>query len=556
MPARRCPVCRSKKWHKEPASGLITCAEGHVLQNYRNESNEADEMMANRGLRKRTLKSNRDIKGRQSKANLELYHGARGRFLYFQCQQLILRKQIATLTQLWKLPPEFELVCRDIWALHLSMLSIPPPAEPYYHSRGDEAAKDPEGEDGTNVDDDEDEDLAQLLKENSDISSSSSSEDEQDGNATVPSIPIERKKRGTHRYERPASMIAVLTLACWSLRIPAMYRDFTRIIEAYELPYLDPVRFLPMSMVIHLNKYWTQALSPSYPPGINITHSLVSRLARKLSKVHRIHIPEVNAAPMLWRTVRSMGGNPTLYALTKRMAHILSLPLTLHHSLAPGLSKSKKRDPDSHKKDNLPPEIGFMATTVVTLKMVYGLDGRSRLPHDSVDPAIALPKKSEFLKALESLEDQDEVDFSRLDAKASVDSLDAASIDDYLDFCERALLGPEDLKDQQLIGNYFPLKLGDKSRAGQKQEQQPRQLAGNFEQSSDEADLLRTGGSISIYNSRDVLGTLPEEMEKVLAFGAKWTGTEPEFLSGVVEAYEKRLTRWWKLKRRAETWRN
>jgi RNA polymerase I-specific transcription initiation factor RRN7 len=37
-----------------------------------------------------------------------VYHGARGRYHYFLCLQLIFRKQIAALIQLWDLPPEFE----------------------------------------------------------------------------------------------------------------------------------------------------------------------------------------------------------------------------------------------------------------------------------------------------------------------------------------------------------------------------------------------------------------------------------------------------------------
>ena len=28
---RRCPVCKSRQWRKEPSSGVITCSEGHVL---------------------------------------------------------------------------------------------------------------------------------------------------------------------------------------------------------------------------------------------------------------------------------------------------------------------------------------------------------------------------------------------------------------------------------------------------------------------------------------------------------------------------------------------
>lgn len=96
------------------------------MQNYRNETNEAEDV-GNHMMKKRTLKSNREKKERKSRVNLEctflllvivtldahrytflVYHGSRGRYLYFQCQQLILRKQVAALTRLWKLPKEFE----------------------------------------------------------------------------------------------------------------------------------------------------------------------------------------------------------------------------------------------------------------------------------------------------------------------------------------------------------------------------------------------------------------------------------------------------------------
>ena len=37
-----------------------------------------------------------------------VYHGARAQYHYFQCLQLLLRKQVAVLMRLWDLPPEFE----------------------------------------------------------------------------------------------------------------------------------------------------------------------------------------------------------------------------------------------------------------------------------------------------------------------------------------------------------------------------------------------------------------------------------------------------------------
>lgn len=78
-------------------------------------------------MRKRTLKSGRQKKARQSRADPKrehfrdssrvmqmftectlVYHGERARFHYYQCLQLLLRKQIAALITLWDLPSEFE----------------------------------------------------------------------------------------------------------------------------------------------------------------------------------------------------------------------------------------------------------------------------------------------------------------------------------------------------------------------------------------------------------------------------------------------------------------
>jgi hypothetical protein len=72
-PRPRCPICLSRRWRKDPASGLVVCSEGHVFevrpcwyieagyvihkaQNYRNETIERDEPPSH-ALRKRTIKA-------------------------------------------------------------------------------------------------------------------------------------------------------------------------------------------------------------------------------------------------------------------------------------------------------------------------------------------------------------------------------------------------------------------------------------------------------------------------------------------------------------------
>lgn len=67
-----------------------------------------------------------------------------------------------------------------------------------------------------------------------------------------------------------------------------------------------------------------------------------------------------------------------LYSLGKTVAHVLSLPLALHNTLAPRLALKGDDDLDSHKYDNIPPELALLVAVIVVLKMVYGLDGQPR----------------------------------------------------------------------------------------------------------------------------------------------------------------------------------
>ncbi|KAI0068597.1 hypothetical protein BV25DRAFT_13565 [Artomyces pyxidatus] len=592
-PRRKCTVCGSRQWHKEPATGLVICSEGHILQNYRNETNETEELGPHT-VRKRTLKSGRKRRARESRADPKLYHGARAQYLYFQCLQLLLRKQIAALTRAWDLPPEFELVCRDVWALHLSLLPTPPPPEPLLHQQdvdgtsgvdefaGEELSPEttplpeedahsgrdssperpPSSSSSADSSDDSDEpsespEIDELLRGLSD--SSESDEDELGGDAADarPKPEGSERKRGGRgawgRQDGPASTIAVLVVACWTLRLPIMYMDFVRLIELYDLPYLDPVRHLPPDMALHLPKHISRALSPPHAPTPLLLHSLSARLARKFKASHRIQIPELNAAPMLWRVVRALGGTPVLYSLTKTVAHVLSLPLTLHYTLAPSLPQIEERDVGSHKYDNVPPELAFLAATVVVLKMVYGLDGRVRTPREGADPACALPRMHEYLTSIRDMRAQAAQSearvFSARTDMATVD-LSESMLDGYIDLCERALVG-QVTEDRRVIDEYFPLPAGARRTAAEPKGEERVLPAGV--PLEDGMNMLEPGRSYGIYNSRDAFGALPEEYEMMIEYGAEWAGVPTETLMGVVERYELRVVRWWERVRRRES---
>jgi len=181
----------------------------------------------------------------------------------------VLRHQIKALVELWKLPPEFEvrfpslalrmvidpppsqIVCRDIWALHLGTLPLAVSPEPLLHK------KDGEPEPSSPIKRFSEPELVHpgrpqnVKDEGSDSESTSSSSSEQeeeadpelealleqlsasseDDDLDFSSAPM-KEPQTTHRargvYELPANNIAVIILACWTLRIPVTFRDFTK----------------------------------------------------------------------------------------------------------------------------------------------------------------------------------------------------------------------------------------------------------------------------------------------------------------------------------------
>ncbi|KAI6163014.1 hypothetical protein EDD17DRAFT_1813860, partial [Pisolithus thermaeus] len=585
-PRRKCPICGCRRWRKDSASGMVTCTEGHVLQNYRTESGDAEDFGA-RSMRKRTLKSTRK-KEIVSKGDPKLYHGDRARFHYYQCLQLLLRKQIAASISLWSLPQEFEVICRDLWAMHLTLIHDPLPAEPLQHTRemkgpapgihmdrsdmfdakgaeDDQQDADVEYSSNENSTDSE---LEALLQENS--ASSSTSEDEAQQARKTHHAKLSTRFVG--RSDRPENTIAILVLACWTVRAPVIYMDIINAIEGHSVPYLDHVRLLPSSLTCHLTKHAIQALSPHHAPRIPSLHRLVSRLAHRLHSNFGVSIPELNVAPVLWRVVRQcFCGTPMLYTLSKRLGNVLSLPISLHHSLAPLPS-----DVESHKHYNAPPEVALASIVIVVLKLIYGLDGKrrqvvttsspcviadnfgTRLPKITEDVACTFPDVDEFLAALREANGAEPfVNNHPFSARIpmSVGDLDHVTLDRYLDFCEKALVAPQTNGRfwYRILDRYFPLSNENATEGHTVITNVPAPKAGSPTKTDDrKPDDLQPGESYTIYHSGDVLGSLPSELDVIIQRACQWAGVSSDYICSVVERYERRLVRWWQAERQYE----
>jgi len=234
-----------------------------------------------------------------------------------------------------------------------------------------------------------------------------------------------------------------------------------------------------------------------------------------------------------------------LYKLSKTLAHVLSVPLALHHTLAPRPAQTKDEDGDSRKYDDVPPELALVVVVVIVLKMVYGLDGRPRIAKNSVDPACALPRMKDYLIIVREVKDayanSKEVLFSARSG-LQVSDLDETRLDEYLDLCQNGLLRSET---SRALEDFFPLGPGSVAEAVEtaavewvKSDQHA--MAGG----TTEAGKHEPGQGYAIYRSRDNLGTIPEEYQMVVSHGAKWIGVDEEMLLKVSERYERRLWNW------------
>ncbi|KZO97948.1 hypothetical protein CALVIDRAFT_535544 [Calocera viscosa TUFC12733] len=556
------------------------------FQNYRNETNELTEAGPHL-LHKRALKRPKRPKARLSTADPKLYHGDRARFHYLQCLQLLFRKQAKALVRIWSLPAEFEIICRDVWALHLALLDEEIPAEPLNHAGPSQAASSTvgqsaaeQGQEGPDDDpfhsaeessssgeDDEDEDdkesesseksdLAKLLSEVSNSSEDESKPSPTAISAAAAAAAAKRKgKRGATLHKSRAATqrgnLAVLLCALWVLRVPATYGDLIRLVETYDLPYLAPLHHLPPELTLHLSMSAIKGLSPRFPPTAMRLHALASQLARGLAGFG-ILIPELNAAPVLWSVVRTLNGSPLLYMLSKKLLASLNVPLTLHPSLSALHAHLDPSQQSRKKHENIPAELALAAGVVLCLKLMYGLDGTGRAPREERDPLAGMPRVDEWLESLRR--EKERKDIYAAPSELSVLDMTDAEMDAYLDFSQRALVDPRegiDHPDQELKDEFFPLPSLPAAEPATPAVTYPPYSEFTATALSKDPDAVLPGNQHLIYSHLDKTGTIPEEYELVLQIVADWARVDLEDVLMVVETYERRLQRSWTEERRA-----
>ena len=132
-----------------------------------------------------------------------------------------------------------------------------------------------------------------------------------------------------------------------------------------------------------------------HAPKALTLHVLASRLAKRLYSSYKILIPEANVPHILARTLnalripsmailsfnyktRSPSPVAGFYSMIKALANKLAVPLTLHPSLSAVATNEHGKALAYQVGDNIPPEMALTCVTVLLLKLLYGLDGRTR----------------------------------------------------------------------------------------------------------------------------------------------------------------------------------
>jgi RNA polymerase I-specific transcription initiation factor RRN7 len=161
------------------------------------------------------------------------YYGERADFHYLACLQLLLRKQVAAITKLWSLPPEFEAISRDVWSLALTLKGEIPHIDNGNgeHERDDRAAGEASSDDDNDSEGD-DSDSEGSESENHDASLTNLlNRLSEDDDSEVEQPPIEPQPMVRSRGRGLVAKfpyyvnVAVLLVSCWILRLPVMSSD-------------------------------------------------------------------------------------------------------------------------------------------------------------------------------------------------------------------------------------------------------------------------------------------------------------------------------------------
>jgi RNA polymerase I-specific transcription initiation factor RRN7 len=123
-----------------------------------------------------------------------------------------------------------------------------------------------------------------------------------------------------------------------------------------------------------------------------------------------------------------------------------------------------------------------------------------------------------------------------------------ATLDAYLDFCEKALLVDDKTETRpgsDLVRSFFPLAeskaLDSDQSARRSSEDEGEGLPLN--EHDETSEELEPGQEYKVYDALDVYGEIEGELEIVVRRAAEWVKVDVEDIFGVLEMFERRVVK-------------
>jgi RNA polymerase I-specific transcription initiation factor RRN7 len=451
--------------------------------------------------------------------------------LFLQAYQHILWKQCHSLIREKGFPAELWTVVRDLWSLRLSKL---------LHKLEDPF-------DGTDT-------------ESQGVSSGVDNQDQSDGQTNS------GKKKLATGSPTLLDTICLCYMAILLLRAPTSLCQILRWIRQEDVPYIRAIRHVPAEMKDKLPGEYHEALDTSTVLRPEALQLGVSNLCTMYNRSYGLSIAPLNWPPMLYQYIERLSLPLEVYPVAKQLNHIVAFDFLF-------TSSGKRR-----RKAISYPEAQLMCLVVVATKLLFPFNSNAveRNPRDASEPAILSidwsawanerEGRSTSEQAKDSFQDGMEINVKDKD----VFDMSSQQLDQYMDWYQRTwvkLDRADDVVNKELL-DMFPLretagKSVDRGSALREDEAafelvkhmqanlKMNQIITDEQAEESEGEVIRPGMQYQQFRDLEDL-SLSRVARLFYCEAAELGCLSIDTLLRAVLQSERRITLWWRAKRRAE----
>ncbi|KAI1412199.1 hypothetical protein F5Y13DRAFT_163866 [Hypoxylon sp. FL1857] len=418
----RCDECGARQWYAQDA--IRYCRNGHRLEGF--AEHEADEdAYGTQG------KVSRKKKEPKKKIAVKL-SGDEGRELYLEALQLVLMRQVWWLVHEKGFPEDFEEIVRALWALRVRNLPLKESGE------GGRRRKGAHGEDSDGY-----ASSAPLFSSQSEGTGGESSDFDLSDATTATWAPD-----ASRRWKLPklVDTLALCYLGCLVRRLPTTTADFCGWAQRGEIDFLAALNSIPRNARDRLPAEYHRALQirDHIPPGR--LQAAVQELVISYKVNFDTVFPPLNYVPIIARIITDLTLPIEVYLTVKCIAEILQVD----YSYPTGGKRIRTMDN---------PEVILISLVIVSVKLLYSLDGTERPPRSHEDPRSL---QIDWTRWQQAMRDDMSKEASALlrgeEYKVTPEgvlTMDKTKLDDFMDWFEKMWIGDGDPKTAERIREPF-----------------------------------------------------------------------------------------------------